>query len=149
MTDLSALSGRDWMRLLLGLLWVALWAFTPPVAGFVLMKRGRSGVLFAVGLVWAVLILAISLPSIVPARPFAQRNSCIAYLKQIDAAKAQWASEAKPDSSTTPQLASLAPFLKGSVLPVCPAGGTYTLGTVNEPPRCSHADKSHTLTPPR
>ena len=26
-----------------------------------------------------------------------------------------------------------------------PTGGTYTLGAVNEPPRCSHADKGHTL----
>jgi hypothetical protein len=30
-------------------------------------------------------------------------------------------------------------------LPTCPTGGTYTLGAVNEPPRCSHADKGHRL----
>jgi hypothetical protein len=31
----------------------------------------------------------------------------------------------------------------------CSTGGTYTLGAVNEPPPCSHADKGHTLTPLR
>lgn len=149
MSNMAALSGKDWIQLLLGLLWVALWAFTPPVAGFILMKRGRSGVLFAVGLVWAVLIVAISLPSIVPARPFAQRNSCIANLKQLDGAKARWTSDKKPEASVAPQLSDLVPFLKNGLLPVCPTGGTYTLDAVNEPPRCSHADKGHTLTPPR
>jgi len=47
--------------------------------------------------------------------------------------------------SVIPQLTDLAPHLTGGLLPVCPAGGTYTLGAVNEPPRCSHADKGHAI----
>ena len=149
MPEMVPMQMEDWVQLMPGLLWVALVAFTPVIVGFILKRRGKSGVFLAFGLVWAFLILAISLPSIRPARSTAQRNSCIAYLKQIDGAKAQWASEKKPEASVVPQLSDLALYLKQGQLPICPTGGTYTLGAVNEPPRCSHAAKGHTLTPPR
>lgn len=149
MIDLAALSGEDWIQLLLRLAWLAMVSSLPAVFGFILQRQGRSRLLFILGLVGTSLLLAISLPSIVPARPFAQKNSCIANLKHIDGAKAQWASEKKPETTVVPQLSDLTPFLKQGQLPACPIGGTYTLGAVNEPPRCSHADKGHSLTPPR
>lgn len=136
-------------NLVVGLLLLAVFAFTPVVVGVFLMRRGKSAVWVVLGLAWAALCLATALPSFRPARSTAQKNSCIAYLKQIDGAKAQWASEKKPEAAVVPQLSDLVPYLKGGLLPVCPANGTYTLGAVNELPRCSHADKGHALTPPR
>lgn len=133
------------MSTLLLVILVAIVAFGPAVAGFLLMRRGSPKVLFVIGLVWAALYLAVAPPGLRPARPMAQRNTCVANLKQLAAAKSQWATQAKPESNTTPEPSDLAPFLKGGLLPACPTGGTYTLGAVNEPPRCSHADKGHKL----
>ena len=78
-----------------------------------------------------------------------QQAECIANLKQLAEAKRSWTALTKPETSTSPQASDLAAYLKQGQLPVCPTGGTYTLGAVNEPPRCSHADKGHALTPPR
>jgi hypothetical protein len=149
MTDLATLSREDWSQLLMRLAVTVLITSVPAAIGFVLMRRGCSRLFFILGLVVTALFLAIALPSLVPARPFAQRNSCIANLKQLDGAKAQWAYEKRPEATVAPQLSDLAPFLKSGLLPTCPAGGTYTLGAVNEPTRCSHADRGHALTPPR
>ena len=134
--------------------WVQLWlpylvfgAFTgTALVALAFKKRMLAGCLFGFGLL---LFIAFIAPSYRKARPTAHKNSCIANLKHIDGAKAQWASEKKPEAAVVPQLTDLTPYLKGGLLPVCPAGGTYTLGAVNEPPRCSHADRGHTLTPPR
>lgn len=100
---------------------------------------------FVLGLICTLLLLAIALPSLRPARSIADRNSCITNLKQIAEAKRSWAALTKPETSTAPQPSDLAPYLKQGLMPLCPAGGTYTLGAVNEPPRCSHADKGHVL----
>jgi len=67
----------------------------------------------------------------------AQQNAlarCVNNLRQLDAAKQQWALEHNRtvDSIPTPQ--ELAPYL---VIPVCPAGGAYTLNAVNSKPTCS------------
>jgi hypothetical protein len=66
-------------------------------------------------------------------------NSCIANLKQIDGAASQWALENKKTSTDTYLLSGdVLDYLKGSVLPSCPAGGFYSPGkTISDPPRCS------------
>ncbi len=67
-------------------------------------------------------------------------NACINNLRLIDAAKQQWALENKKQSTDTPTLDDLRPYIgrgpKGE-LPTCPDGGTYTVGTVGEKPTCS------------
>lgn len=130
-----------WVHLWLPLLVLGTFAVAALVALF-FRKRMLAGCLFGFGLV---LFIAFIAPSIRPARPTAQKNACIANLKQLDGAKAQWASEKKPEPSGVPKLSDLTPFLKQGFIPACPLGGTYTLGAVNEPPRCSHADKGHAL----
>ncbi len=76
----------------------------------------------------------------------AQKNSCIANLKQIDGAVQQWALENRkvandPYSLRNPALLS---YLKGSILPLCPAGGRYTeSATISGCPTCTVA--GHTL----
>ncbi len=134
--------------------WVKLWlpylvfgAFTgTALVALAFKKRMLAGCLFGFGLL---LFIAFIAPSYKKARPIAQENACIANMKQLDGAKAQWAAENKLGASAAPQFSELAPFLKGGLIPACPLGGTYTLGVVHEPPRCSHADKGHTHTPPR
>lgn len=70
----------------------------------------------------------------------AQKNSCIANLKQIDGAVQQWTLENKKVEADRYSLQdrSLLAFLRGSVLPLCPAGGSYVHGsTVSASPTCS------------
>ena len=67
----------------------------------------------------------------------AQRNACINNLRQIDAAKQEWALEKNKTADAVPAEQDLLPYFKDGIFPVCPSGGTYTIGAVNEPPTCS------------
>jgi hypothetical protein len=67
----------------------------------------------------------------------AQRNACINNLRQIDAAKNQWALENNKTAGDLPTLTDLAPYLKDGIFPACPAGGLYSINAVGEPPTCS------------
>ena len=93
------------------------------------------------GIVWAVicipLMLAIAIPNFVKARDTAMQNACINNLRQIDAAKQQWALQNSKSAGDVPTEADLKPFLKDGVFPVCPSGGTYTIGAVSNSPTCS------------
>ncbi len=66
-----------------------------------------------------------------------ERNTCINHLRQIDAAKQQWALEKNKTADAIPTAQDLLPYLKDGVFPVCPSGGTYTIGAVGEVPACS------------
>ncbi len=84
------------------------------------------------------LLAAIAIPNFIKAREASQRNACIANLKQIDGAKATWALENKKQNGDTVNGTDL----YGATLyirtePLCPGGGTYTLGTVADRPTCN------------
>ena len=69
-----------------------------------------------------------------------QRNACINNLRQIDAAKNEWALEKRKAAGTSVAEADIKPYIKldaNGNLPRCPAGGTYTIGKVGEKPTCS------------
>lgn len=66
-----------------------------------------------------------------------QRNACLNNLRQLDAAKQQWALEFNKTANVVPTVQEIAPYLPGNVLPVCPAGGAYTLNAINVRPTCS------------
>jgi len=80
-------------------------------------------------------------PPAVPATPQLSaddaRDLCLQNLRAIDAAKQLWALEYKKDARDTPTEKDLLPYLKGAVMPVCPAGGAYLIGSMDEPPICS------------
>lgn len=82
------------------------------------------------------LLAGIAVPNFVKARTTAQKNACINNLRQIDGAKQQWALEKKKEGTEVPTQSDLAEYLKH--VPVCPAGGEYTLGAVDKKPECSH-----------
>ena len=71
-------------------------------------------------------------------RPRASRIACIANLKQIDGAKATWALENKKtntDIPTATDLYGVTNYIRDP--PICPRGGKYVLGSVQQKPRCS------------
>ena len=89
------------------------------------------------------LLAAIAIPNFVKARSTSQLNACINNLRQIDAAKNQWALEKRKTITDVPNEDDIKPYLAHNRLPTCPAGGTYTLGAVGETPKCSIS--GHTL----
>ena len=94
------------------------------------------------GIAWAIfvipLMLAIAIPNFVKARDTAMQNACINNLRQIDAAKQQWALENNKKSDDVPVAQDLNPYIKGGFASLhCPAGGSYTIGPVNQEPVCS------------
>ena len=69
-----------------------------------------------------------------------QRNACINNLRQIDAAKQEWALEKGKPNGTVVTEADIKPYIKldpNGNLPKCPSGGKYTIGKVGELPTCS------------
>jgi len=81
------------------------------------------------------MLSAIAIPNFVKARSTSQQNACINNLRQIDAAKNQWAMEKHKQSTDVPTEVDLLPYLKR--WPSCPAGGTYVIGAMSELPKCS------------
>lgn len=81
---------------------------------------------------------AIAIPNFVKARTVSQQNACINNLRMIDAAKQQWALEKGKQSTDVPAMEDLKPYLPR--IPHCPAGGTYTINAVGQPPVCSIPD---------
>jgi hypothetical protein len=64
-------------------------------------------------------------------------------LRMLDAVKQQWYLEERKTTNDVPVMADLAKYMKA--VPVCPDGGTYTLGPVWKDPTCSI--KGHELPP--
>ena len=65
------------------------------------------------------------------------RSQCINNLRQIDGAKEQWTVETHKSTNDIPQIEDVAGYLKNSVFPKCPERGIYTIGRVDEDPKCS------------
>jgi len=66
-----------------------------------------------------------------------EQNACINNLRQIDAAKQQWALEKNKPDTALPTAQELLPYFKTGTFPVCPAGGTYYINAVGELPACT------------
>jgi prepilin-type N-terminal cleavage/methylation domain-containing protein len=82
------------------------------------------------------LLAAIAIPNFVKARSTAQKNTCIANMKQIEGAKQQWAMEKGKTNADVPtgtdggDLFGAALYIKS--IPKCPIGNTaYTMTAVN------------------
>ncbi|MGA2028554.1 MAG: hypothetical protein ABSG87_00560 [Verrucomicrobiota bacterium] len=67
----------------------------------------------------------------------ADRNICINNLREIDAAKQQWALEKNKTADAIPTAQDLVAYLPNGIFPTCPSGGTYSINAVGEPPTCS------------
>jgi sensor domain CHASE-containing protein len=73
-------------------------------------------------------------------------NACVNHLGNIEAAKQQWSTD--QPTNAVPFWDDLAPYLERANAPLtlkCPAGGSYTVGTLTEPARCSLGGPLHSL----
>jgi len=84
------------------------------------------------------ILLAIAVPNFVRARESSRARACVSNLKQIDAAKEQYAMD--NNLSNGAALPNGMQDLVGTYLkstPTCPSNGTYTVGNIGTNPTCS------------
>lgn len=79
-------------------------------------------------------------------------NACINNMRQIQAAKNEWALENRISNNVVVTENDITPYIQlnsNSSIPPCPSGGTYTIGRVDELPTCSigtNSSQPHILT---
>ena len=93
---------------------------------------------FVVALVVVVLAVTV-VPPFIRARSTSASNACVNHLRQIGGAKEQWAVDNRKTTNDIPSWDDIKPYLWHEEVPRCPDGGTYILGRVGDPPRCSLA----------
>ena len=87
------------------------------------------------------LLAAIAIPNFIVARNVAQANVCVSNLQEIQTAKLAWAADTAASQNASPTWDDLVPkYLTKK--PVCPKGGTYSIGTVASYPKCSVGDNN-------
>ncbi len=102
------------------------------------MKTRKAGfTLLEIMLVVAIigLLAVIAIPSFLKARTTSQKNACINNLRQIEAAKEQWALETRQGQGASVISAELDSYMRTP--PSCPGGGTYNYGTVGSNATCT------------
>ena len=84
------------------------------------------------------ILLAIAVPNFIKARETSRAKACVSNLKQIDAAKEQWAMDTKAAAGDDPgglaPLVGAANYIKAT--PECPSSGAYTVDVVGTDPTC-------------
>lgn len=92
----------------------------------------------------AVIVMAMIEPSTSSNRckQMSPRSACINNLRQIDAAKEQWALENKKTDGDPIRKAEILQYINGGKI-TCPAHGIYTFGKVGAAPTCTI--EGHTL----
>jgi len=92
------------------------------------------------------LIASIGLLNFIRARQQSQATLCAQLLERVDGAKTEAAFEFQLGDADTPSDDQILLFLNkppGTVVngstELCPAGGTYTVGTMSDPPSCNLA----------
>ena len=95
------------------------------------------------------LLLAIAIPNFILPHRTLSTNACANNLRWLQKAKAKWARDLNEPNTAAPTENNLRPVLKalgaGDFFPQCPSGGTYTIGAVTEPAKCSVREPGHAL----
>ena len=84
------------------------------------------------------LLAAIAIPAFAQARIRAAESVCISNLRQIDAAKSQWALDKRKGPGAKPkekELFGVTLYLKEK--PGCPTGGIYEVNKLSDAPTCT------------
>jgi hypothetical protein len=94
--------------------------------------------------VWAaaIFLFLAAICVFIKARSTSAVPICINNLRHISAAKEQWVEDHHKTENDIPTWSDLRPYLLIGTdkVPVCPSGGTYTIGRVGEEPKCSLGD---------
>lgn len=104
------------------------------------MRRARAFTLVEIMIVVLIIgiLLAIAVPQWVATRSRTQQRTCLTHLRAISHAKEQWAMEFNKSTGDAVLVGNLVPtYLKGTVLPACPGGGTITINNVGTEPACT------------
>ncbi len=110
-------------------------------------RRGFTLVEIMIVIAITGLLAAVAVPNFLKARVNAQKNSCVANLRMINSTVQQWALEIEKQSTDTYSLSdtTLLGYFKGSYMPYCPGGGTYSpAAAVALAPTCSLSALGHT-----
>jgi len=83
------------------------------------------------------LLLAIAIPSFIPARNVVSQNSCMNNLRMIDSAKESWALAKQKTNGEDVVTSEVNAYIRGNTTPACPAGGTYSYNVVGSNPTCT------------
>jgi hypothetical protein len=111
------------------------------------------GLTIAFGIVGAVVLGAI-IVNFYGSRARSATTPCIFNLRVLEGAKTQWALERRKTNNELPSWQDLRPYLPDERFPfgrwtngkpVCPAGGVYAIGRLEEDPKCSIGGRAHTL----
>ncbi|HLH53787.1 MAG TPA: type II secretion system protein [Verrucomicrobiae bacterium] len=123
-------------------------------AGLLYARRGFTLVEIMIVVTIMALLAAIAVPNFVRARTTSQRNACINNLRQIDAAKQQWAFDFHATVLAVPTIADIQPYLGRSAAgsqPVCPAdpassfATSYNINEIQSIPTCVISPATHLL----
>jgi hypothetical protein len=116
------------------------------VSGFLIAKRNmplagrtRKAMVLVTCLLVGFLALVV-VPEFVAATLSRAANPCINNLRQIEAAKEEWALDRGKANGDLVTDNDIKPYIKldsTGNLPKCPLGGSYTIGRVGEDPKCS------------
>jgi len=91
-----------------------------------------------------VLALAVSMGC---ERRSARISTCVLNLEKIQTCKELWASNENKGTNDVPSWNDLSPYFPdpewSNSIPTCPAGGTYKIARVGEPPTCSIGGLGH------
>ena len=83
-----------------------------------------------------------------PEQREAKVSGCLVNLQQIEECKISWAGDNLKEKSSIPNWDDLRPYFPArwsNNIPICPAGGVYTVNAVRDLPTCSVGRKGHTL----
>jgi hypothetical protein len=111
------------------------------------MKR-HNNVFIAIGILLVAIVFAAGNFRFIRGHKVSGAYPCVNNLRVISGAKDSWALEKNKTTNDTPTWNDLRPFLPDRWTngpPICPQGGTYTIGRVGEPPTCSIGGRWHAI----
>ncbi len=76
----------------------------------------------------------------------AKIGPCVWNLREIEFTKADWQHNERKTTNDIPSWEDLEPYFPprwSKAIPVCPAGGTYKINRIGEPPTCSIGGPEH------
>ena len=109
-------------------------------------KAGLSLIELAIVVAVLGVMALIALPNLFSSRKTAEDKVCISNLRAIKHAKEKWGFDEKKQPTDIPVYDDIKEYLSRiNQLSICPLGGNYSLGALNENPTCEHAAQGHEL----